>query len=44
MPSVEKPVPAPTSTVRSPGSSSRASSSAAERIAGVQNSGFTQRS
>ena len=43
IPAVVKPVPAPTSTTDKPGAS-RASSSATDRIAGVQNSGLTQRS
>ena len=44
IPSVVNPVPAPASSVSSPGSSRRAASSAFARIAGVQNSGLTQRS
>ena len=44
MPSVVKPVPAPASSVLSARSSSAAAASARDRIAGVQNSGLTQRS
>jgi hypothetical protein len=42
--SVANPVPAPTSTTSRPGSSRRASASAASRIGAVQNSGLIQRS